>query len=79
MRFLRFLVVPVLLAGADWPQFRGPNGAGVAAEGEAYPAAFQTVWKAAVPEGLSSPVVVGTRVFVTGLEGERFVLVALDR
>jgi outer membrane protein assembly factor BamB len=78
MRFLLF-VIPVLLAGADWPQFRGPNGAGVAAEGEAYPVAFRTVWKAAVPEGLSSPVVVGPRIFVTGLEGERFVLVALDR
>jgi len=79
MRFLRFLLIPVLLAGADWPQFRGPNGAGVADDGVAFPVTFRTVWKAAVPEGLSSPAVVGTRVFVTGLEGERFVLVALDR
>lgn len=79
MRFLRLCLVPVLLAGADWPQFRGPNGAGVASEGEAYPATFRMVWKAVVPEGLSSPVVVGPRLFVTGLEGEKFVLAALDR
>jgi len=67
------------MAAADWPQFRGPNGAGVAEEGTAYPAAFRTVWKTAVPDGLSSPVVMGARIFVTGLDGERFVLVALDR
>ena len=78
MRFL-FVIVPVLLAGADWPMFRGPNGAGVALDDVAYPAAFRTVWKTAVPEGLSSPVVAGSRIFVTGLDGGRFVLVALDR
>jgi outer membrane protein assembly factor BamB len=72
------LLVPVLLAGGDWPQFRGPNGAGVG-EGAGYPVTFKTAWKAAAPEGLSSPVVMGSRVFVTGLEGQRFVLAALDR
>ena len=76
---LAFLLIPALLAAADWPQFRGPNGAGVSDDGAAYPVRFRTVWKAAVPEGLSSPVVVGPRVFVTGLDGERFVLLALDR
>lgn len=74
-----FFLVPMLLAGGDWPQFRGPNGAGVAAEGEEYPVEFRAVWKAVVPEGLSSPVVAGSRIFVTGLEGERLVLAALDR
>lgn len=78
MRLLLALV-PALAFSADWPQFRGPNGAGVAVDGAAFPAAFQTVWKAAVPAGLSSPVVIGPRVFITGLEGERFVLAALDR
>ena len=79
MRFLRLGLVPVLLVGADWPQFRGLNGAGVAGDAESYPATFRTAWKAVVPEGLSSPVVIGPRIFVTGLEGERFVLAALDR
>ncbi len=69
----------MLIWCADWPQFRGPNGAGVAEDTLAYPAKFRAVWKAAVAEGLSSPVVAGPRIFVTGLEGERFVVEALDR
>lgn len=78
MRLL-LLAVPLLAWCADWPQFRGPNGAGVAEDTLAYPARFRAVWKAAVAEGLSSPVVAGQRIFVTGLEGERFVVEALDR
>jgi len=78
MRFL-LLVASVVLAGADWPGFRGANGAGVAGDSLAYPSSFKTVWKTAIPAGLSSPVVVGDRIFVTGLDGERFVLLALDR
>lgn len=80
MRFGLVLVLAALgAAAADWPGFRGANGAGVAADALTYPVRFRTVWKAAVPEGLSSPVVVGSRVFVTGLTGNTFVLVALDR
>lgn len=78
MRFL-LLVASVVLAGADWPGFRGANGAGVAGDSLAYPSSFKTVWKTAIPAGLSSPVVVGGRIFVTGLEGERFVVLALER
>jgi outer membrane protein assembly factor BamB len=78
MRFL-LLVASVVLAGADWPGFRGANGTGVAGDSLAYPSSFKTVWKTTVPAGLSSPVVVGDRIFVTGLDGERFVLLALDR
>lgn len=79
MRIFGLLCIALAGWGADWPQFRGPNGAGVAEDGRAYPAKFRTVWKAAVAEGLSSPVVAGPRIFVTGLEGERFVVAALDR
>ena len=78
MRFLLF-VASVVLAGADWPGFRGANGAGVSGDSLAYPSSFKTVWKTSIPAGLSSPVVVGQRIFVTGLDGERFVLLALDR
>lgn len=78
MRFV-FLLACAVLAGADWPGFRGPNGAGVATDSLAYPEQFATVWKTAVPPGLSSPVVMGPRIFVTGLAGDKFVLAALDR
>lgn len=66
---------------AQWPQFRGPNGAGVAA-GTGYPAEFSpaenVVWKAAVPYGQSSPVIVGTRVYLTASADDRLITLCLD-
>jgi outer membrane protein assembly factor BamB len=66
-------------AGGDWPCFRGAL-AGIAAETNA-PAAWDGAsgagvrWKAAVPPGVSSPVVGGGNVYVTaGDENERAVL-----
>lgn len=67
---------------ADWPQFRGPNGSGIA-EGTGYPVEFgpgkNVIWKTDLPRGLSSPVIYGDRLYLTGLEGERLVTLALDR
>src|SRR6266498_4495401 len=58
--------------GADWPQFRGPNGAGVS-EATRLPVRFgpgtSVVWKTALPAGHSSPVAAGNRIFLTGAEG----------
>lgn len=77
---LVFLGVMVL-AGGDWARFRGPNGSGVG-EGAGYPVEFgpekNLVWKSELPAGLSSPVIVGGRIYLTGLEGEELVTVALD-
>jgi outer membrane protein assembly factor BamB len=55
--------------GADWPQFRGPNGSATAT-GTALPSEWGTdknvAWKAEVPGyGWSSPIVWGDKVFVT--------------
>src|SRR3982750_4544359 len=68
-------------AHAQWSQFRGPNGSGVdGATG--YPVEFSpaknVVWKAAVPYGQSSPVIVGTRVYLTASEGDRLITLCLD-
>ena len=61
------------VAQADWPRFRGANGAGEAADvklpddwsGES------AKWSADLPgEGHSSPVVIGGRIFVTCAEGK---------
>ena len=56
---LRYALVPLLfldLAAAEWPQFRGPNGAGVA-DGYPLPAEFSpqknVAWKTLVPPGHS--------------------------
>lgn len=68
-------------ASAQWPQFRGPNGSGVDA-GTGYPVAFSpasaVVWKTALPYGQSSPVVVGSQVYVTARDGDQLVTIALD-
>jgi len=68
------LAVIVAPAGADWPRFRGPNGSGVAADDKPTPAEFGETknlrWKVELPgEGVSCPIVVGDRLFVTTYSG----------
>lgn len=64
-----------------WSRFRGPNGSGVA-DGAVLPGrlgpATNVVWKAAVPEGYSSPVLSGDRIFLTAFENNRLFTLALD-
>lgn len=61
-------------AETSWPQFRGPNGAGVGLDNnlpDAWSNTNQVLWKAQVPgKGWSCPVVWGKRVFVTSVAGE---------
>lgn len=56
---------------ASWPQFRGPNAAGVAQDSE-LPVEFSptknVVWKTAVPPGHSSPCVWGDNIFLTAFK-----------
>ncbi|HEY4262005.1 MAG TPA: pyrrolo-quinoline quinone, partial [Schlesneria sp.] len=48
----------------EWPQFRGPNGSGIAADAKP-PVSFgpekNVKWKVPVASGASSPVVVGDK------------------
>ena len=58
---------------ADWPQFRGPGGAGVAG-GAAAPVEWgpdrNVLWKTELPgAGASSPVLVGDRIYLTAYSG----------
>lgn len=72
------LATTTALCAADWPQFRGPNGNGVSGE-TGVPTSLDLAngksWKISLPgEGLSSPIIVGDRVFVTcssGLKQQR--------
>jgi outer membrane protein assembly factor BamB len=62
-------LVQAAFAEENWPQWRGPLGTGVAADGE-YPAKFSADeglgWKVTLPgRGSSTPVVWGDRIFVT--------------
>jgi outer membrane protein assembly factor BamB len=72
-RGLFLSLVPLLLAlpvfAADWTQFRGPGGSGVAEEKD-LPTRWSKTdnirWKVDLPgRGLSSPVIAGDRVYVT--------------
>ena len=59
---------------ADWPQFRGPHGNGVVEE-SGLPAKLKDAnihWASDLPgRGLSSPIVIGDRVFVTCSSGPK--------
>jgi outer membrane protein assembly factor BamB len=79
----RMTEIPVSQLG--WPQFRGPEGLGVAPQGAKYPVRFgpdsNLLWKTALPAGNSSPCVWGERVFVTGFDRtkQRLETLCLDR
>ena len=58
---------------ADWPQWRGPHGTGIADDTnvpERWSAGDNVAWKAQLAGlGVSSPIVAGDRVFVTSQVG----------
>jgi outer membrane protein assembly factor BamB len=54
---------------SDWPAFRGPSHSGQAADA-VIPKQPKTAWSAKLPgRGLSSPIIVGEKVFVTAADG----------
>ena len=57
-------------AKADWLQFRGPNAAAVSTEAKVPAAEVKIAWAADLPgRGLSAPIVVGDKIFVTCASG----------
>jgi outer membrane protein assembly factor BamB len=67
-----------------WPQFRGPNGSGVAERGRPpihFGAQSNVLWKTALPPGHSSPCVWDTRIFLTAFdhEAKKLETLCLDR
>lgn len=76
----RHMILIVLTAislpseAADWPRFRGPDGAGVANDSADLPTVWSPgknrVWKTRLPgPGASSPIIVDGKVFVTCYSG----------
>jgi outer membrane protein assembly factor BamB len=63
-----------------WPQFRGPDGAGVAPAAEKPPTQIgpdkNVKWKVQVPPGHSSPVIVGDKLFLTAFENDKLYTIA---
>ncbi len=65
-------IAPLSSQADDWPRFRGPNGTGVSIEKAPLEwSSDQGIkWKVELPGiGVSSPIVVGDRVFVTSYSG----------
>lgn len=79
--FLTLPLAPAQLKPNDWPQFRGPAGSGISSDTH-LPidvSADRNVWKTAIPPGHSSPILVGSRIFATAVEGETLLTICLDR
>ena len=80
---LAVLAIAHVRAGADWPQFLGPDAQRVVprrADRHARfpPAGRSVVWSRKLGQGLSGPVVVGTQVIVFHRVGDREVVESLD-
>ena len=65
-----FILIPVYIWGANWPQWRGPDGSGHAPSGINYPTEWSAkkniIWKTDLPgRGHSSPVHDGKYIWVT--------------
>jgi len=87
------LVAPLLIVSyvcsADptsansWSHFRGPSGKGVAVGAGVLPTEISpkeyVVWKTPLPAGHSSPVIVGQRIFLTGVEDKKLYTICVDR
>ena len=89
MRFpLCLLLVLAVTAGsvpaANWPQFRGVGGNGLAESSQPLPTEIgpdskHIAWKVAFPPGHSSPVLYGDRLFLTAVRDKALVTIAVDR
>ncbi len=65
----------------EWSRFRGPNGTGVS-ESTNLPVEFGSAknleWETELPFARSSPVLAGDRIFVTAVDADTFVTLAVD-
>ena len=76
------LTFTLTLGAADWSQFRGPAGSGVA-DDQKPPVKFgpkeNLAWKVAVPPGASSPIVVGDKIVLTAFEDGKLFTICYSR
>ena len=66
----------------DWSRFRGPNGSGISTATRV-PVEFgpgkNLLWRLDLPQGHSSPILLGNRIYLTGFRGDTLVTLAIDR
>jgi outer membrane protein assembly factor BamB len=79
---LTVIAAPVAAVDDDWGRFRGPNGSGVV-DTRPLPDRFgpttNVIWKTELPAGHSSPILSEGRIFLTAVDGDSLVTMALDR
>src|SRR5687768_8676426 len=66
----------------DWSRFRGPNGSGVSTATKVpleFGPAKNLLWRLALPQGHSSPILHGDRIYLTAFRGDALVTLAIDR
>ena len=70
-------------APGNWSQFRGSSASGIAVGNQVLPTEIgpkqYVVWKTPLPNGHSSPVVHGDRVYLTGVADNKLFTIGLDR
>jgi outer membrane protein assembly factor BamB len=83
---LRMIVILLalysVLATGEWTRFRDPNGSGISTD-TGFPISFSKdknlIWRMPVREGMSSPVLTRTRIFLTAYQNEMLYTMAFDR
>lgn len=88
MKLTVMAVVATLASGLaaeppDWDRFRGPNGSGISTA-TGIPTDFgpdtHLVWRLPLPQGHSSPIIHGNRIYLTGMRADdTLVTMAIDR
>ncbi|MDP2389291.1 MAG: pyrrolo-quinoline quinone, partial [Acidobacteriota bacterium] len=72
----------LVAAEPDWARFRGPNGSGLSTA-TGVPTQFgpdkNLLWRLALPQGHSSPILYQDRLYLTALRGDDLVTMAIDR
>lgn len=78
----QLLLVAISSGSDDWSRFRGPNGSGVT-RATGLPFEFgpdkNVIWKTALPQGHSSPILSDNLIFLTALENDKLFTYCLDR
>jgi len=75
-------VVSAQQSPTEWTRFRGPNGSGHAT-GSGFPTEFNKtknmLWRLPLPQGHSSPIIWGDRIYLTAFRGDALFTMAIDR
>ena len=68
------VLLPLVAAAEDWPQFRGPNASGVSTSNKPLPTEFSLEenlhWSVQLGDGIGSPIVCGGKVYATAMTAD---------